>query len=103
MDKKPHCRKTRADTSEHTTTSEKGPSKLLACVATPKKQLKDTSIDSDGPEEYNSAPEEFDNEIVDDTALSSPAQSDQNDWEAESGSQSQTGSWNGSEDTESES
>jgi hypothetical protein len=41
-DKRPHCRKTRADTSECTTTSEKGPSKLLACMATPKKRLKDT-------------------------------------------------------------
>jgi len=84
-------------------TSEKGPSKLLACMATSKKRLKDTSIESDGPEEYNSASEECDNEIVDETALSSPAQSDQNDWEAESGSLSQTGSGYGSEDTESES
>ena len=49
--------------------------------------MKDTSIDSDGPEEYNSASEECDDEIVDETALSSPAQSDQNNWEAESGSQ----------------
>ena len=58
-------------------------------MATPKKRLKDRLINSDGPEEYNSASEECDNEI----ALSSPAQSDQNDLEAESGSQlSQTGS-----------
>ena len=34
-DKKPHCCETRADASERTTTSEKGPSKLLACMATP--------------------------------------------------------------------
>jgi hypothetical protein len=72
-------------------------------MATPKKRLKDRLIISDGPEEYNSASEECDNEIVDETALSSPAQSDKNDWEADSGSQSQTGSGNGSEDTESES
>ena len=103
-DKKPHCRRTRADTSERTTTSEKRPSKHLACMTTPKKRLKDTSIDSDGPEEYNSASEECDSEIVDETALSSPAQSDQNDLESESGSQlSQTGRGYGSEDTESES
>ncbi len=36
-DKKPHCHKTRAGKSERTTTSEKGPSKLFACMATPKK------------------------------------------------------------------
>ena len=73
-------------------------------MATPKKRLTDTSINSDGPEEYNSASEECDNEIVDETALSSPAQSDQNDLESESGSQlSQTGRGYGSEDTESES
>jgi hypothetical protein len=41
--------------------------------------------------------------LVDETALSSPAQTDQTDWEAESGSLSQTGSGYGSEDTESES
>ena len=73
-------------------------------MTTPKKRLKDTSINSDGPEEYNSASEECDNEVVDETALSSPVQSDQNDLESESGSQlSQTGRGYGSEDTESES
>ncbi len=102
-EKKIYCSKTRADTSELTTTSEKGPSKLLACMATSKKQLKDTPFESDGPEEYNSASEECDNETVDETALSFPAQSDQYDWEAESGSLSQTGSGCGSEDTDSES
>ena len=65
--------------------------------------MKDTSINSDCPEEYNSASEECDNEIVDEIVFSSPAQSDQNDLEAESGSQlSQAGSSYGSEDTESE-
>ena len=103
-DKKPHCRRTRADTSKRTTTFEKRPSKLSACMATRKKRLEGTSINSDDPEEYNSASEECDSEIVDETALSSPAQSDQNDLESESGSQlSQTGSGYGSEDTESES
>ena len=55
--------------------------------------MKDTTINSDGHEDYISASEECDDEIVDETALSSPAQSDQNDLEAESGSQlSQTSS-----------
>ena len=56
-DKKPHCRKTRADTNECTTTSEKRPSKYLECMATPKERLKDMLINSDGPEEYSSASE----------------------------------------------
>ena len=103
-DKRPHYRKTRADTNENTTTTEKGSSKHLACMATPKKRFKDTSINSDGPEDYKSASDECESEIVDETALSSPAQSDQNDSIAESGSQSsQTGRGYSSEDTESES
>ena len=73
-DKRPHYRKTRADTNENTTTTEKGSSKHLACMATPKKRFKGTSINSDGPEDYKSGSDECESEIVDETALSSPAQ-----------------------------
>ncbi len=98
-DEKSQCHDTNADTSKRSTTSEKGPSKHLACMATPKQRLKDTMINSDCCEDCISASEECDDEIADETAVSSPVQSDQNDWEAESGSQfSQTGSGYGSED-----
>ena len=46
-------------------------------MATQKKRFQDTSINSDGPEDYKSASDECESEIVDETALASPAQSDQ--------------------------
>ena len=70
----------------HTKTSEKGPCKHLACTATPARRWKDTLIYYDSPEACQSAVEERDSEIVDEThpSGSSSTQSDQNDLVAES-------------------
>jgi hypothetical protein len=54
-------------------------------MASPKKKLNDTLISSDGPEDYKSASDEPDSEIVDETALSSLAQAGQNDLVSASG------------------
>ena len=68
-DKKPQRHKARADTNEHTKTSEKRPCKHSACVATVTlvKQLRDTLIHSGSPTDYQSAPEQSDSEQEDTT------------------------------------
>ena len=55
---------TSADTTKHPITSENKLCKLLACMATPKKQSRVTSIDSDSgsPTDYQSASEQNDGE-----------------------------------------
>ena len=64
LDKKSPGRYTRADTMKHSTTPEKRPCKHLACVATPGKQSRFTSINSDSgsPIDYQSASKQNDSE-----------------------------------------
>ena len=63
-DKKSQGHYTSADTTKHPMTSEKKSCKLLACMATPRKQLRITSIESDSgsPTVYQSASEQNDSE-----------------------------------------
>jgi hypothetical protein len=53
------CSKTRADTNEHSTPSEKRkPHKLKACMAVPVKQSNVKSINHDSSEDHGSSPED---------------------------------------------
>ena len=63
-DKKSQCQDTSADTMKHPITSEKKSCKRLAFMATPRKQSRVTSIDSDSGSttDYQSASEQNDSE-----------------------------------------
>ena len=63
-DEKSQCQDTSADTTKHPMTSEKKSCKRLAYMATPRKQSRVTSIDSDSgsPTDYQFASEQNDGE-----------------------------------------
>ena len=73
-DEKSQGQDTSTDTTKHTMASEKKSCKPLACMATPKKQSRITSIDSDSgsPTDYQSASEQNNGE----QEYNSPSKSD---------------------------